>query len=221
MIKNKKLDKCISALLSTVKFVGEILIDALVLFGVFFLLKTYVIAPFEIYGPSMCNGFNYFNGSCNNGYGEYILIYKLSSIKRGDVVIFNPPHEKEFYIKRVIGLPGETILIKNGDVYVKNSQYPDGVKLDESYLNKANKGNTRTFGLARTEFKIPEGKYFLMGDNRPMSTDGRTCFKDAMANGCSDPENAFVSKSDIAGRGWVTLWPYIKLGFIPRASYDL
>lgn len=230
MWKNKKANKYLSALLASVKFIGEIAIDAFILFGVFYLLKSYIVAPFEIYGPSMCNNFNYFNGECHSGYGEYILINKIGYKnvlgwqielpKRGDVVIFNPPHEKEFYIKRAIGLPGETIIIKQGEVYVKNAEFPDGKKLKEPYLNKTSKGSTTTFGLKGTEFKVPEGKYFLVGDNRPLSTDGRTCFKDPMAGGCANPENAFVPLSDIAGRGWVVLWPYEKLSFIPRPSYE-
>ncbi|MBI5152619.1 signal peptidase I [Candidatus Peregrinibacteria bacterium] len=229
MAKDKKSRKILSALLSTIKFIGEIVIDALILFGVFYLLKAYVIAPFEIYGPSMCNNFNYIGGECRSGYGEYIIINKIGYKnifgwqiglpQRGDVVIFNPPHEKEFYIKRVVGLPGETVIIKEGEIYIKNDQNPEGKKLEEPYLNKASKGNTTTFGLGRTEFKIPEGKYFLAGDNRPQSTDGRTCFKDVMAGGCKDPENAFVPLSDIAGRGWVVLWPYEKISWIPRQDY--
>jgi len=232
MVKKRQNNKYISTFISAVKFIGEIVIDALILFSVFFLIKTYFIAPFEIYGPSMCNTFNYFNNSCNSGYGEYIIINKIGYgnilgwqiglPQRGDIVVFHPPHEKEFYIKRIIGLPGETVIIKNGDVYIKNDKNPEGKKLKEAYLNKINQGNTTTFNMKQTEYKVPEGKYFLMGDNREMSTDSRTCFKDPMAGGCSDPENAFVPLENISGRAWIVLWPYEKIRWIERYNdYNL
>lgn len=200
-------------------FFIEIIIDAVVIFGIFFLIKTYVISPFEVYGPSMCNTFNFFNEKCNNGYGEYIIVDKISKIKRGDIIVFHPPHETEYYIKRIIGLPGETILVKNGELYLKK----DGkeFKFTEPYLNRESRGNTTTFGLKRTEFKVPEGYYFLIGDNRPMSTDGRTCFKDPMSGACNDPNNAFVPEANIQGRAWLVLWPTEKIKIVSRIdSYD-
>ncbi|MFA6549993.1 MAG: signal peptidase I [Candidatus Gracilibacteria bacterium] len=200
-------------------FLLEITIDAIVIFGIFFLIKTYVISPFEIYGPSMCNTFNYIDGKCNSGYGEYIIINKLGKINRGDIVVFHPPHEQEYYIKRVIGMPNDTILIKNGEIFLKdeNKEY----KFVEPYLSRENRGNTTTFGIKRTEFKVPENSYFLVGDNRLMSTDGRTCFKDPSSNGCSNPNNAFVPEENIQGRAWVALWPINKMQIVPRiGNYD-
>lgn len=224
-------NKFLSSFLSATKFILEIAIDTALIFGVFFLFKAYVVAPFEIFGPSMCNNFNYFQNECKNGYGEYLILNKIGYKnilgwqiglpKRGDIVIFHPPHENEFYIKRVIGLPGETILIKNGNVYIKDEQTKKEIKLEEPYLNKESKNNTTTFGLKRTEFKVPENNYLLLGDNRPLSTDSRTCFKDPMSGGCSDPNNAFVPKKNIEGRAWVVLWPFEKIKIIPRHDYKL
>ena len=82
------------------------------------------------------------------------LAYVFSDPQRGDIVIFHyPDDEKVLYIKRIIGLPGETVEIKNGGVYI------DGKLLEERYLNVTTQGE---FG----PYEVPEGKYFMMGDNR-------------------------------------------------------
>jgi len=89
--------------------------------------------------------------------------YWFSDPERGDVILFDPPFEQEYYyVKRVIGLPGETVTIRNGLVYINDSATP----LDEPYLPDAPRGN---FG----PFQVPEGCYFVMGDNRNHSNDSR------------------------------------------------
>ena len=127
-------------------------------------IRYYLIQPFFVKGPSMESTF--LNG-------DYVLIdeisYRFHPPKRGDVVIFRPPTDQsEFYIKRAIGLPGETIQIKNSQVIIYNQQYPQGFRLDEStYLDR---GQTTTGDL---RIKVDDNEYFVLGDNRLHSSDSR------------------------------------------------
>lgn len=105
-------------------------------------------------------------------------LYKISGIQRGDIIIFNPPDSesnKIYYVKRVIGLPGETIEGKDGYVYI------NGEKLEENYVKEKLSSD---FG----PYTIPEDSYFMMGDNRNNSNDSRYW------------DNKFVSSSKITGK---------------------
>ncbi len=114
------------------------------------------------------------------------LAYINDDPQRGDVVIFlYPDNEKEYFIKRVIGLPGETVNIKDGQVYINDSAEP----LDESaYLHTVPLGD---FG----PYKVPEGAYFMMGDNRNNSMDSRFW------------NLKYVYKDKILGKAWVRYFP--------------
>ena len=91
------------------------------------------------------------------------LTYYVSSPERGDIVVFRyPDDESVLYVKRVIGLPGETVEVKDGEVYINNSDTP----LDDSFVKEQPVGN---FG----PYEVPEGCYFMMGDNRNNSQDSR------------------------------------------------
>ena len=124
---------------------------------------------------------NYFNE-------EFILVDKLSFTdlglkfgepKRGDVVVIEPHADngRQFYIKRIIGLPGEKLKIENGYVYIQKDASSSYVQLNEDYLSEKNLGKTYP-GKSdpTTEFEIPTGEYFIMGDNRNASADSRDCF---------------------------------------------
>ncbi|MBQ6574609.1 MAG: signal peptidase I [Lachnospiraceae bacterium] len=117
------------------------------------------------------------------------LAYINEDPKRGDVVIFlYPDNEKEYFIKRVIGLPGETVEIRDGKVYINGSEEP----LDESaYIAATPLGN---FG----PFNVPEGAYFMMGDNRNNSMDSRYW------------NQPYVYKDKILGRAWARYFPHPK-----------
>lgn len=117
------------------------------------------------------------------------LAYINEDPKRGDVVIFlYPDDEKEYFIKRVIGLPGETVEIRDGKVYINGSEEP----LDESaYIAATPLGN---FG----PFNVPEGAYFMMGDNRNNSMDSRYW------------NQPYVYKDKILGRAWARYFPHPK-----------
>lgn len=123
---------------------------------------------------------------------EYILTnlvtLRISDPKKGDVIVFHSPIDKEKdYIKRIIGGPGDSVFIRDGDVYVNNS------KLDEdSYLH-----GVKTYGgsfLHEDEVvTIPDGEFFVMGDNRPYSSDSR--------------EWGLLKKSEIIGKSFFVYWP--------------
>ena len=123
------------------------------------------------------------------------------------------------FIKRVIGLPNETVTIKDGEVYITK----DGntVKLEENYLNDKNKGKTQTFFADMNTFNVPEDKYFLMGDNRMASTDGRSCFAASISPDCkNNPEKAFVEKSLIRGKAALVWWPVKSFRVIHPYEYS-
>jgi len=166
------------------------------------------VAPFDIYGSSMCDTMNLIDGECTQEFGEKVVLnkakYFVTEPERGDIVVFTPKHSDEkYFIKRVIGLPGETVEILNGEVYVTNDLNPRGTKLDEVYLNHENKG--RTYAKSTySVFKVPEEEYFLLGDNREHSTDSRSCFDSSCKNGI---DKAFIPKSLMEGKAWVSFWP--------------
>ena len=123
--------------------------------------------------------------------------YWFDEPQRGDIILFEyPVDEKQIYIKRVIGLPGETVEIRDGHVYIDGSDEP----LQEDYLKEEwtweNDGYT---------FVVPEGCYFVMGDNRNDSEDGRLWAGEALESGvASTPEEAekysYVRKDQIKGK---------------------
>ena len=153
-----------------------ILIAAVVYLG----LRT-TIQSFRVDGPSMQPNFET---------GQWVLVNKLAfkfgTPHRGDVIIFKSPHDRNSnLIKRVIGLPGESVELKNGTVYIHQT---DGktIALEESYIAYK---DTRSF----TGTKIPEGYIFVLGDNRPVADDSRYGW--------------LVPDTDIYGKAWLSTWP--------------
>ena len=115
------------------------------------------------------------------------LAYLFSEPKRGDIVVFKyPDDEKLLYVKRVIGLPGDTVEIKKQQVYINN------IPIEEPYVREPMAGS---FG----PFKVPEGKYFMMGDNRNNSNDSRFW------------TNKYVDKNKILGKAKIKYFPGFKL----------
>ncbi|HLR68066.1 signal peptidase I [Virgibacillus alimentarius] len=143
-----------------------------------FLLRNFVFATSIVDGDSMAP-------TLENG--ERVVFNKFSYLigdpEHGDIVIIQRPQKN--YVKRIIGLPGETIEIVNHDIYI------NGKKYEENFVNKEAKMLTGNFG----PIKIPEGSYFVMGDNRAISKDSR--------NGLG-----FISRDDIIGRSEFIIFPF-------------
>lgn len=191
-------------------------------------IRTYIMSPFQVYGISMCNTLNYFDNKCQDTYGDYLIINKSSYLQlpgwtigtpqRGDIIVFRPPQNNgEYYIKRVIGLPGETVRLIDGAVYIYNQQFPEGLKLDEPYLNEENTGNTFPTG-GIDEFKVPDQEYFVLGDNRRRSSDSRLCFKEGLGPGCEAKGiTPYLKVSQIEGKAALAIWPRPRI--ITTADY--
>jgi signal peptidase I len=182
-------------------FVLDLLKTGVIVFLIAFGLRYFAIQPFIVDGESMMP--NYVNN-------EYILAEKISYLtgepKRGDVIVFRyPGNPNVSYIKRIIGLPGDTITIENDAVTITSTEHPEGVKLDEKYLPSDTLTlATGTHNGPYTQ-KVETGQYFVMGDNRQHSSDSR--------------EWGLLPKSNIIGRAWLTLLPANKFGVQKRISY--
>lgn len=161
-------------------------------------VRYYLIQPFFVKGQSMEPNFHD---------KDYLIVdklgYRLDKPKRGDVIVFEYPYDtSEHFIKRIVGLPGETVEVKENTVKIFNSRYPDGLLLDEKiYLPPANE----TRGAIRTELKSDE--YFVMGDNRMHSSDSRAW--------------GVLNKKFISGRAWIRLWPLNKIESVDRVTFPL
>ncbi len=189
-------------------------IGGILLFLIIF--RFYIFQPFSINGSSMEPNFHD---------GEYLIVneftYHFSSPKRGDVVIFKHPEpactdfvesnylNKVFfqgpcvnYIKRVIGVPGDTISVKDGKVSIVNDENPDGIILEEDYILD----NIPTLG--NQTVTVGEKEYFVIGDNRNpnASSDSR--------------EWGILPKSHIVGKGLIILLPADKFGTVDSPEYN-
>ena len=213
-----------------ITFILDLALNLIIVFGLVFLIQNFIASPFKVFGPSMCDTLNNINEECHQGYGEYIIVNKLvykdffgwsiSQPDRGDIIVFHPPQtDKDFFIKRIIGIPGDTIKLIDGNVFLFNDEYETGYELPEVYLNETNSGNTLPSTNRVTTFDVPEGQYFVLGDNRVASTDSRSCFRDAFQGGCRGEEAYFLPRENIEGRAWVVLWPFGGIRLIERADY--
>lgn len=142
----------------------EILEIALVAIAAVFIIRSFLIQPFLVSGSSMIPNFSD---------GDYLLIdeltYHFRAPKRGEVSVFKSPIDAStYFIKRIIGLPGETIKIKEGNITVFDDKHPEGSLLNESYLSKS------VFTKGDEEFKLKGDEYLMLGDNRSFSFDSRS-----------------------------------------------
>ena len=125
------------------------------------------------------------------------LSYRFSDPKRFDIIVFPPTGKKEYYIKRIIGLPGETVQIdENGNIYI------NGELLEENYGAET----IQNPGRAAKPITLGDDEYFVMGDNRNNSKDSRS------------EEVGNVKRSQIIGRAWLRIWPLNKFGLLKHSS---
>lgn len=154
---------------------------------------------------------------------EYIIINKLTYIigkpHRGDVVVFRPPNDaSKYYVKRIIGEPGDTVVIEDGYVFLKKEGESELHKLDESaYLTPQNLGHTfrhppNSGDTTRMEYNVSADHYFVLGDNRMGSLDSRSFTVDSK----SVPT---IARSEIKGRVWFVALPITKIHALELPSY--
>lgn len=153
----------------------------LVVLGLTYLLITFVGQRTEVEGASM-------EPTLYDGDNLIVdkLTYQFEDPQRFDIIVFPFQREPEiYYIKRIIGMPGETVQIIDGAVFI------DGERLWESYGREV----IRDAGQAKDPVTLGEDEYFVMGDNRNASADSR------------DPSVGVISRERILGRAWLRIWP--------------
>lgn len=210
-------------------FLLDIGLDAVIVVVLVLFIRTFLFAPFRVHGPSMCDSFNFYQGECYNGDGEFLITSRLStwdifgwsptSIDRGDVIVFLAPYteDKEYYIKRVIGLPGDTVKIENGFVYIKNES-DEFVQIEEPYLNEKNWGHTVPYRVDSQTFIVPKDAYFVLGDNRIQSNDARRCFEQL---GCMGDSSPYLTADRIQGEAKMVIFPLSHFRWISNVEYSL
>lgn len=152
-------------------------------------VRMFIAQPFIVSGESMYSTFLD---------GDYLIIdeisYNLGSPHRGDVIVFKYPLDpKRFFIKRIIGLPNEEILIKEGVITIKNKENPEGFTYQEPYLKQEFKDSLN--------FETTEKEYFVLGDNRARSSDSRVWGP--------------LPEKLITGRAFVRLLPFKNISYLP------
>lgn len=157
-------------------------------------VRLYIAQPFIVKGASMEPSFED---------QEYLIVDEITPVfkplQRGTVVIFRYPLDpSEFFIKRIIGLPGERITIKNGEITI-TARDGSAALLREPYLARG------TVTVGDVDMDIPEGQYFVLGDNRNFSSDSRRW--------------GLLSEDFFIGRALLRLWPPEKAGIIKNANY--
>jgi signal peptidase I len=202
-------------------FVLDVVLNSVVIIILVVVIRAFIFSPFQVHGPSMCDTFNNFDGTCVRGNGEYVMINKFGYLniwgweiglpERGDVVVFQEPDGPDYYIKRIIGLPGDVVEIKDGFVFI------DGEQLEEeNYLNQVNLGHTDPSGPDSDVFEVPEEKYFVLGDNRKASSDSRRCFDPL---GCIGTDaNPYITLEEIQGKGWFVMWPFERIRLVTNGE---
>lgn len=204
----------------------DVFINLVVIIILVLVIQKWIIAPFDVSGESMCDTLNQIDGKCADGKGEKIIIneaiYMFNDPERGDIVVFKVPEtEDTYYIKRIIGLPGDTVELKEGEIFITPAGSQKSIKIKEEYLNSTNRDNTQVLYSGLSVFEVPEEQYFVMGDNRMASTDSRSCFNRSIDLDCkNNPEKAFIPREAIRGKAWLIWWPLKNMRAVDKATYS-
>lgn len=165
-------------------FFWELIKAFLIAMAIIVPIRYFLVQPFFVRGASMEPNFDD---------GEYLIVdqlsYRLREPERGEVIVFHYPQQpSQFFIKRIVGLPKERVVIENGAVKIFSDEYKQGVVLDEStYLSN----EVRTGGSV--DVQLADGEYFVLGDNRPASSDSRSWGE--------------LDREEIVGRTWIRAFP--------------
>lgn len=175
--------------------VGKVVVISLVIITI---VKNFLFQPFYVKGASMEPTFLD---------KEYLIIneieYRFRPPARGDVIVLRYPKDlSQYFIKRVIGLPGEQVDIANGTITIANSDHPDGLQLDESYYL-----DPSIFTNGAGTYQLNDHQYFVMGDNRGASLDSRSASLGP------------IDRSFIIGRAWFRLWPVNRFAIFQTPKY--
>lgn len=185
-----------------IQFFLEIAETAIMAILIFLALYLFLVRPHQVRGDSMLPNFHD---------GEYLLTEMVSynllrhPPVRGEVIVFRSPEQPNLdFIKRVVALPGERLKIQNGDVFIINSEHPEGFLFDESYLENGTVTQGRRTIKEGEIFSTGDG-YVVFGDNRERSSDSR--------------EWGVIRREDIIGNVWLRYWPPEVFALIKSPSY--
>ncbi len=173
----------------------EVVEIAVIAVGAVFVIRAFLVQPFLVSGTSMYPTLHD---------GNYLLIdeltYRIRPPARGEIVVFHDPQDfSTYFVKRIIGLPGDRVVIDNGTVTIYDSQHPNGFVLDETYLPPG----TNTSG--HYDVTVPQGDYYVLGDNRPLSYDSRSW--------------GFMPAANIVGLVRFRLWPINQMAAFSAPTY--
>ena len=190
--ENKKSSSFLSDLkdfsFDTIKIV---VISLIIIIGI----RSFVMQPFFVNGQSMEP--NFYDG-------DYLIVneigYRFDDPKRGDVIIFHYPNDpQQFFIKRIIGLPGEKVIIENNGITIYNKERPDGFALGEFYIPKS--------AVIAKDYsqELKNDEYYVLGDNRIASSDSRVW--------------GVLEKRHIVGKAWIRAWPFGNFSVFEGVEY--
>ena len=197
MQKDSSLDAPISNPVVTPRSDRTLFTSVVVALAFALFIRFFVAAPYVVSGSSMEPNFHDWN---------YLIVdrlsYDLSTPQRGDVIVLNLPEDtNRALIKRVVGLPGDTVTLSgpNPTITITNAANPKGFVLTEPYIDPSNFG-----GVSNTSYTLAPNDYFVMGDNRVVSADSRLW--------------GILPRTDIVGRVLLRLYPFNAIGILPEEA---